>query len=180
MASSSLKWHMIPIWFLAHFHVLVSKHSLMTSEVRYLVSINICCFITYFQNPLPSITFQRLSFKMASNGLKMASDTKVILSKIFWHTEWSFHWSQWKMASNGLKMASDTKVILSKSFWHTERSFHWSQWKSYHFGPFSCFGLKMASNDLGGRIWPYLVPLNIFCFIIYPENLLPFVTFWRF
>ena len=30
------------------------------------------------------------------------------------------------------------------------------------FGPFSCFGLKTASNDLGGRIWPNLVPI-IWC-----------------
>ena len=27
------------------------------------------------------------------------------------------------------------------------------------FGPFSYFGLKMASNDLGGRIWPHPVPI---------------------
>ena len=27
------------------------------------------------------------------------------------------------------------------------------------FGPFSCFGLKTASNDLGGQIWPHPVPI---------------------
>ena len=128
--------------FLAHFHVLVSKQSLMTSEVRYLVSINICWFITYCQNPLPSITFWRFSFKMAS----------------------------------------DTNVMFSKSFWRTEWSFHWSQWKSYYFGQFSCFGLKTASNDVVGSDINWMLhsgSRNIFCFITYPQNLLPSVTFWR-
>ena len=65
-------------------------------------------------------------------------------------------------ASNGLKWPPNGlwyQCDVLKKFLKSSVIFYLITVKSSYICPISCFGLKTASNDLGGQIWPQLVPI---------------------